>query len=114
MPPRAMRYAILVLLLFCTLAQARDPDGRYANSPFHRWYESQHNANGQWCCDQSDAHPYYGDYAVNADGSVTAEGQKIEKGKVLTGPNPTGHAVWWFVDVGGGRHTYCFAPGTLS
>jgi hypothetical protein len=30
---------------------------------------------------------------------------------VLDGPNPTGHAVWWFAE-GTNYHTdYCFAPG---
>jgi hypothetical protein len=33
---------------------------------------------------------------------------------VLKGPNPTGHAVWWYLEVGSQHRDYCFAPGTLS
>ncbi len=110
-----MKRALFVAFLLLTApALARDPSGKYADAPHAQWYKSQHNAAGLWCCDESDGHPYYGDYALNPDGSVTVESEKIEKNKVLTGPNPTGHAVWWYVEVGGGKQTYCFAPGTLG
>jgi hypothetical protein len=105
---------IIACLIGLATAHARDPSGKYANAPHAQWYRSQHNAAGLWCCDEADGHPYYGDYTLNQDGSVIVEGEKIEKYKVLTGPNPTGHAVWWWVGVGGGRQTYCFAPGTLG
>jgi len=97
---------------FSRVAHARDPDGRYINAPHSAWFKSQHNSRGEWCCDESDGHRYYGDYAINADGSVTVEGQTIPKEMVLTGPNPTGAAVWWFLPrPDGGKRTYCFAPG---
>lgn len=111
----------VVLLAFAILisrADARDPTGKYANSPNAAWFKAQHNSQGEWCCDESDGHPFYGEYTFNADGSVTAHDggieYKIDKYKVLTGANPTGSPVWWFIDVAGGRMTYCFAPGTLS
>ncbi|HZD90951.1 MAG TPA: hypothetical protein VE224_12690 [Pseudolabrys sp.] len=82
------------------------------------WYKSQHNAQGQWCCDKSDGHPYFGTYTMNKDGSVTLD---LKQGKrtlpaymVLGGPNPTGHAVWWYLDVAGHHTDFCFAPGTLT
>ncbi|WP_407146219.1 hypothetical protein [Bradyrhizobium sp. ORS 86] len=93
---------------------ARDPDGRYANSPLHSWYESQHNSVGQWCCNEADGHAYFGDYTVKEDGSVVADGHTIEAYKVLSGPNPTGHAVWWFTENAYGRMTYCFIPGSMT
>lgn len=109
---------VLLFALWSVAAQARDPDGRYANSPNAAWFKSQHNSEGQWCCDQSDGHFYDGNYSFNPDGSVTVEmdgkPHKIEKSKVLTGPNPTGRAVWWFVTTEWGHRDYCFAPGTLS
>lgn len=104
---------ILILLLMASPAMARD-DGRYANSPHTEWYRSQHNSQGQWCCNEADGHPYDGDYKVNADGSVTVQGFTIEAHKVLNGSNPTGHAVWWYLDGPNGRTSFCFAPGTLS
>ena len=55
---------------------------------------------------------------ASEDGSVVLnyEGQRyvIPDQLVLKGTNPTGHAVWWFLEGPTGRTTYCFAPGTLS
>ena len=99
-------------------AHGKNLDGRYDNAPNREWYESQHNAKGQWCCNESDGHPYFGDYSLREDGSVVLdyEGRRyvIPDQLVLKGTNPTGHAVWWFLEGPTGRTTYCFAPGTLS
>lgn len=95
------------------VVHARD-DGRWANSPYKDWYGQQHDANGKWCCDNSDAHPYEGDYQLNDDGSVTLEnGIKIEAYKVIKKPNPTGSAVWWYVQPTSDS-TFCFALGSLT
>jgi hypothetical protein len=102
--------------LSCALALAgahgKNLDGRYDNAPNKEWYESQHNAKGQWCCNESDGHPYFGDYTFREDGSVVLdyEGQRyvIPDTLVLKGTNPTGHAVWWFLE---GRQG---APPTAS
>ena len=66
----------------------------------------------------ADGHPFYGSYVINADGSVTID---LESGErtlpaymVLPGPNPTGHAIYWYKDYGTARIDYCFSPGTLS
>lgn len=92
--------------------------GTVADPAIASWYKDQHNSAGQWCCDESDGHPYFGEWSANEDGSVTVElnGKKhvLPKHMILTGPNPTGHAVWWFTDVEGVHMDYCFAPGTLS
>jgi hypothetical protein len=109
---------LLISLVSLSMASARDLDGRYANSPFHAWFESQYNSVGQWCCNEADGHAYYEDYKVNEDGSVTVTDSgkpvTIEAYKVLKGPNPTGHAVWWYVDGAYGRTTYCFIPGSMT
>lgn len=114
----AAAVCVAALLFILAPALARDTDGRYANSKNAEWFKSQHNSEGQWCCDESDGHPFFGDYKINDDGSVTIrhEGQthKLPSYMVLKGGNPTGHAVWWFADAGGEHRDYCFAPGTLS
>ena len=56
------------------------------------------------------------DCAINPDGSVLLKSgaipYRIDAYKVLDGPNPTGHAVWWYLDYGDwGITTFCFAPG---
>lgn len=112
------RYASFVLLfLFGTLATAAarwKPDYVSADPKIQAWYHDQHNDKGEWCCDESDGHPFYGAYVLNKDGSVTLVTEKglhsIPSYKVLKGPNPTGHAVWWFDS----NRDYCFAPGTLG
>ena len=75
------------------------------------WYRNQRNSRGGFCCDQADGDAYYGNYRLNADGSVTlADGTHIPKWQVLSGNNPTGHAVWWHYK---NVMSYCFSPGPL-
>jgi hypothetical protein len=111
---------VLMIILVCSvMAQAKwKPDYASSDPVIHHWFEAQTNANGQRCCDKSDGHRYDGAYTLNADGSVTLhlkEGAHIlPKAMVLTGPNPTGHAVWWYISGPGWHADYCFAPGTLS
>jgi len=110
---------VALCALYTVMAQARDLDGRYAHSPHAEWFKSQHNSQGQWCCDEADGHRFYGEYAINKDGSVTAydEGKKFDLPSymILAGANPTGTAVWWFTtDHDGERRSYCFAPGSLT
>jgi hypothetical protein len=101
-------------------AQAKwKPEYAKSDPKIQAWYKSQRNAQGQWCCDESDGHPYFGGYTINKDGSVTldlAGGKKhtVPAYMVITGPNPTGHAVWWYLDTGGNHTDFCFAPGTLT
>jgi hypothetical protein len=107
-------YAFMVLV-----AHARWRPEFAQNSPEVRnWFQSQHNSRGQWCCSEADGHRFEGNYTPNPDGSVTVwdEGKKyeIDAYKVLNNPNPTGSAIWWFLDTVDGRTTYCFAPGSLS
>ena len=109
---------VVLFALWSVACQARDPDGRYVGSAHEQWFKSQHNSEGLWCCDKSDGHVYDGNYIFNADGSVTVEldgkPHVLPKHMVLTGPNPTGKAIWWFLETAGGHIDYCFAPGTLS
>lgn len=97
-----MRRFILPFLFgitFLSSAQAGD---------IKEWFAAQHNAYGQSCCDQADGHRYDDYYEMQSDGSVKlGNGKIIEPKKVLTGPNPTGHAVLWSI----GSLVYCFAPG---
>jgi hypothetical protein len=83
-----------------------------------RWYKGQRNAQGQWCCDNSDGHPFFGNYTLNKDGSVTlhlASGPRtLPEYMVLKGTNPTGHAVWWYLETLEGHTDYCFSPGMLT
>lgn len=115
-----MKWIGLIVALLLSPVLARDPDGRYANSQFHQWFESQTNSRGGSCCADADGHEYDGDYTMNEDGSVTLGlpngPYRVEAYKVLKDSrNPTGHAIWWFVEgYNGNKTTFCFAPGPLT
>jgi hypothetical protein len=106
-------------LMFCDPSVARW-DASYASQPpeVQAWFKQQHNSRGEWCCDESDGHRFFGDYTLNNDGSVTVQfsgaPHVIPAELVLKGPNPTGHAVWWYRDTISGHRDYCFAPGVLG
>ena len=111
--------AIAITSMLCAPALARwKPEYGKAGPEVQAWFKNQHNEQGQWCCDESDGHPFFGDYKINEDGSVTIHDgdnpHQLPAYMVLKGPNPTGHAVWWFTDAGGTHRDYCFAPGTLT
>ena len=111
--------AAVILTLCCTPALARWSPQYASQSPQVRaWFDRQQNARGQWCCDKGDGHPFYGDYKINPNGSVTvylARGRRtLPAYMVLRGVNPTGHAIYWYRDYGTARIDYCFSPGTLS
>jgi hypothetical protein len=106
-------------LITCVPAVARWKPQYGGQAPeVQAWFKDQHNAQGQWCCDEADGHPFYGTYTINKDGSVSMNTEtgphQLPAYMVLKGPNPTGHAVWWYTDAGGEHRDYCFAPGTLT
>lgn len=106
-----MTFVLLVLAVLLV----RDDSGKYVNSPLSEWYSVQHNKVGNFCCDKADAHDFYGSYQLDSDGSVefAANGTHyhLSSDLVLSGPNPTGHAVWWYAEGKGWHNDYCFALG---
>jgi hypothetical protein len=114
--------AFVIALFAYSQAKARELySGQYANVPpaIKKWYGEQRNKAGGSCCEHADGHDFYGYYKLNDDGSVEfdADGQhrKLPAYMVLDGPNPTGHAVWWWIDwqtdIGTIHSDYCFALG---
>jgi hypothetical protein len=106
----------LVYILLTSVCQGKyKPE--YADLPESTklWYKKLHAPSGQWCCDESDGHPYFGNYDPLPDGGVRlGDGTVVPPSNVVITANPTGHAVWFYNDIDGTRHTYCFVPGTLS
>ena len=107
---------VFALLLILTPAFARYKSEYVRGSiTIHKWYEEQKNALGQICCAESDGHDYYGPVTFNSDGSVTlVYGHVLPAYMVLTSNNPTGHAVWWYIEGVSGHTDFCFSPGTLG
>lgn len=110
--------ALCMIIAFPLAAQAKWKAAYSdASDEVAAWYSAQHNGIGQRCCDEADGHPFYGAYAVGKNGDVEfhfgGTHYHLPAYKVLHGPNPTGHAVWWYVDRFDGVHTdYCFALGS--
>ena len=89
---------------------------QYAQNPprIQKWYQQQRNGHGSSCCAEADGHDYYGPVTFNSDGSVTlVNGHVLPAYMVLMGTNPTGHAVWWYIEGPSGHTDYCFIPGSL-
>lgn len=115
-----MRAKLMIAVMVAAVsapAFARD-HGQFADTDpaIRAWYGAQQNAQGQFCCNKADGHDFYGAYTIDKDGSVEFDAGGVHHHlpayMVLTGPNPTGHAVWWFLDASGqGHYDYCFAPG---
>lgn len=107
--------AVCVSAFVSEAAIARWNESYEASDPaIRQWYQEQHNSRGEWCCDKSDGHPYYGDIKINHDGSVivSRDGKPhtLPAFMVLTNANPTGHAVWWFTQY----RDYCFALPSMG
>jgi hypothetical protein len=117
-----LRYVVLALGVFVLLSMASFAKWKKQYDKtlpdIQAWYSSQRNANGQLCCDKADGHPYFGKYRLTEDGGVELQWNGkpywLPSYMVLKGPNPTGHAIWWYTDGAGGHLDYCFAPGGLS
>lgn len=97
-------------------AQARwKPE--YADSPYAKWFAQQRNKAGQLCCDSADAHAIYNAYIRQGKWHVSIGGRdyEIQPYQLLKGPNPTGHALIWYLNdtVRSRIFIYCFSPGTL-
>jgi hypothetical protein len=116
-----LRLLALIVLLLISASTSAEWKPEYAGSTpeIRAWYSTQRNQKGEHCCDSSDAHAYFGTYRLTEDGGVelelNGELHKLPSYMVLNGPNPTGHAVWWYrleLDLGR-RVDYCFAPGSL-
>src|SRR5690242_17159767 len=91
---------VALCALYSVMAHARDLDGRYSNSPYKTWFDSQQNGQGTSCCHEGDAHRYDGRYTLNSDGTVTVmldgKPHALPDYMLIKGPNPTGSAIWWY------------------
>lgn len=118
----------LTMPAWMTTASARDPDGRYAQSPLKPWFDSLHSHRGP-CCSDADgtalsdidwesvndpAKPTV-HYRVRVDG----EWWDVTDDAVLTQPNLYGRTMVWPVrygDYASGQHRIeirCFIPGSM-
>lgn len=115
--------ALAFLLSLSATSSARDPDGRYANSPLKPWFDQLASKKGL-CCSFADGVKVedldYGTEAVAAGDEtqirywVKIDGQKLSvpPEALITAPNKFGPAVAWpYRDADGVTQIRCFMPG---
>jgi hypothetical protein len=108
---------LVIVLCAWTLAFARDPGGRYANSPLHDWFNHLSSGKGL-CCSMSD-----GEMVADVDWDsagghyrVRLEGRWVEvpDDAVITEPNRAGRTMVWPMHFDGEISIRCFMPGQMS
>ena len=87
-----------MLPLAADRGEARDPDGRYANSPLKQWFDSLKSGKGPCCSDADgsavsdvDWESKDGHYRVRIDG----EWHDVPDEAVITEPNRVGRTMVW-------------------
>jgi hypothetical protein len=98
-------------------AQARDPDGRYANSPLKQWFDSLKSGKGPCCSDADGTAVSDVDWeSSNGHYRVRIEGEWVEvpDDAVITEPNRVGRTMVWPIRGYGGLTIRCFMPGSMT
>ncbi len=108
---------MLVLAAAMQIARARDPDGRYANSPLKEWFDGLRSGKGPCCSDADgsavsdvDWESKDGHYRVRLDGAWI----DVPDEAVVTEPNRVGRAMVWPIKSYMGVTIRCFMPGSMT
>ncbi|QIG99159.2 hypothetical protein G6P99_09290 [Bradyrhizobium sp. 6(2017)] len=107
----------LVSVVAVQIAHARDPDGRYANSPLKEWFDSLRSGKGPCCSDADgsavsdvDWESKDGHYRVRLDGQWF----DVPDEAVVTVPNRAGRTMVWPIKSYMGVTIRCFMPGSMT
>ena len=108
---------VWVLLYLAIGADARDVDGRYANSPLHDWFEHLRSGKGPCCADadgnvlkDSDWRSKDGHYQV----FIAEQWRDVPDDAVVLDPNLFGRTMVWPYYVNGEPFIRCFMPGSMT
>lgn len=108
---------LLMLPLVSVPGEARDPDGRYANSPLKQWFDSLRSGKGPCCSDADgsavsdvDWESKSGHYRVRIDG----DWYDVPDDAVITEPNRAGRTMVWPIRGYQGLSIRCFMPGSMT
>ncbi|WGR91681.1 hypothetical protein MTX26_14845 [Bradyrhizobium sp. ISRA443] len=114
---RCLGLVALLSVATAHLAQARDPDGRYANSPLKQWFDGLRSGKGPCCSDADgtavsdvDWETKDGHYRVRLDGQWI----DVPDDAVITEPNRAGRAMVWPIRSYMGITIRCFMPGSMT
>jgi hypothetical protein len=125
-----LRFAVFWIIA-CIIAhfivkavEARDLDGRYANSPLKPWFD--HLASGKGlCCSMADGYRVEdadweskdGHYRVRIPkvaGGTEMEWVDVPEDAVITEPNRAGRTMVWPIYGYLGESIRCFMPGSMT
>ena len=113
-----MLRGIAILALISTAALARN-DGRYDNSPLHKWVDSLRSEGGGPCCSTSDGIVIEDADWESKDGHYRVYINKIwidvPDDRVIKEPNLMGRTMVWPATSSFGIQTVrCFLPGSMT
>lgn len=115
--PLKLGLALILSVVAADVGQARDPDGRFANSPLKQWFESLKSGKGPCCSDADgtavadpDWESHNGHYRVRIDGQWI----DVPDDAVITEPNRAGRTMVWPVRGYLGLTVRCFMPGSMT
>ncbi|WP_433996166.1 hypothetical protein [Bradyrhizobium lablabi] len=109
--------AVLLSVTSVQLVHARDPDGRYANSPLKQWFDSLKSGKGPCCSDADGSAVSDVDWeSKNGHYRVRIEGEwfDVPEDAVITEPNRVGRTMVWPIRGYGGMTIRCFMPGSMT
>lgn len=117
---------VLLTAFIVSCAHARDPDGIYANSPLHDWFNGLRSGKGL-CCSfadrtsiaDADWRAKDGHYQVRLDvstevGKTDMQWIDVPDDAVITEPNKVGRTMVWPVRGYQGVSIRCFMPGSMT
>ena len=117
MTPLKLALAVSLSVAAISFAQARDPDGRYANSPLKQWFDSLRSGKGPCCSDADgsavsdvDWESKDGHYRVRLDDKWW----DVPDEAVITEPNRVGRTMVWPIRGYQGITIRCFMPGSMT
>ena len=110
--------ALAILAIAASGAQARDPDGRFAQSPLKPWFDGLRSGKGPCCSDADGSVVLDADWeSVNGHYRVRVEGKwwDVPDEAVVTEPNRFGRTMVWPVRLDGiVSWIRCFMPGPMT
>ena len=115
--PLRLGFAVLLLAGAAGVGHARDPDGRYANSPLKEWFDSLRSGKGPCCSDADGSAVSDVDWEwSNGRYRVRIEGEWVDvpEESLITEPNRVGRTMVWPIRGYGGLTIRCFMPGSMT
>jgi hypothetical protein len=115
--PLMIGSVLLMLPLAADRGEARDPDGRYANSPLKQWFDSLKSGRGP-CCSDADGSAVSDVDWESKDGRyrdrIEGEWHEVPEDAVVTEPNRVGRTMVWPIKGYLGMSIRCFMPGSMT